>query len=229
MLTLLIIAIVLLCIFMLPVRIILSCDDGFCAKVRILFFSFNIPPEKKTKRKMNAKDFKNEVKKLRRSSEKKQKKKKTKKKYSSDDIPFYFNLIKDFIEKTYASAKRGLTVKIQRINIVIATEDAAKTAIMYGVISQGCAYFLEFLKGLTKIKYKKRANINISTDFLSTQTTFDLRIILSWKLYRALGIAVSTAYRALMALLAHNKRRTPNTQNKLKSQKNENTNKTTED
>ena len=197
---LLIIALVVFCILMLPVKIILSSENGFSAKLRILFFNFSIPPKSKEKRKMSRRDFRSELKKLTMKSKGKAKTKKSVKKYNADDIPFYLELIKGFIEKTYDSAKRGLTVSVERIRISVATEDPAKTAIAYGIISQACAYLFEFINSLINIKYKRRAEVVITTDFSSTQTTYDVKIALSWRLYRALAIVVSTVLRATKAL-----------------------------
>ena len=98
--TILIALLILFCISMLPIKIVLSSDNGFSAKMKILFFSFNIPPKKKEKKKINSKEFKSELARLRRKKASKPQKKasRKKKKYSSDDIPFYFDLIKDFID-----------------------------------------------------------------------------------------------------------------------------------
>ncbi len=222
----LIIALVLFCILMLPVKIILSSDDGFSATLRILFFNFSIPPKSKEKKKMSRRDFRNELKKQRLKSKGKAKIKKDKKsvkKYSGDDIPFYLELLKGFIGKTYESAKRGLTVKVEKLHITVATDDPAKTAISYGIISQACAYLFEFLGSLVNIKYKKNSNVAITTDFSSTETTYEMKIALSWRLYRALAILASTALRASNSLSSHREHL-----NK-KSQKQKNTTQTTEE
>ena len=222
----LIIALALFCILMLPVKVILSSEDGFSANLRILFFNFSIPPKNKEKRKMSRRDFRNELKKQRLKSKGKAKAKrndKSVKKYSADDIPFYLELLKSFIAKTYESAKRGLTVNVEKLHISVATDDPAKTAIAYGIISQACAYLFEFLGSLVNIKYKNRSRVVITTDFSSTETTYDVKIALSWRLYRALAIVVSTAMRTSNALSAHRDHL-----NK-KSKKQINTTKTTEE
>ena len=229
--TLLIAILILFCISMLPINIILSSDNGFSAKMKILFFSFNIPPKKKEKKKMDSEEFKKEIAKLRRKKSSKPRKKanKKKKKYSSDDIPFYFDLIKNFVDKTYHTAKQGLTVKVQKVNIIVANEDPSKTAIMYGIISQGLAYLLEFLESLAKIKYKRASSVNVSADFSSVHTTFDVKIVLSWRIYRALYILITTVTRASLALSAHNKHISKSNKKEKKQINNEITNKTTEE
>ncbi len=203
---LLIILAILLCIFMLPIKVNLTYNGGIRASLKFFFFRFQIIP-KKNKKRMSKKEFNEEVKKSKKNKVKKQKKNAQKtvktRKYSADDIPFYFELIKDFLAKTYNSVRRGLTVKIKSINVVVGTDDAAKTAIAYGVISQSVAYLLQFLDSIAKVSKTKSSKISVTSDFLSDQTDFDFNIDISWKLWRALFILLSTGYRALISILAH--------------------------
>ena len=222
---LLIILAILLCIFMLPIKVNLTYNDGIRASLKFFFFKFQIIP-KKNKERMNKKEFNEEVKKSKKIKVKKQQKKNAQKavktkKYSAEDIPFYFELIKDFLPKTYNSVRRGLTVKIKSINVAVGTDDAAKTAIAYGVISQSVAYLLHFLDSIAKVSRTKTSRISVTSDFLSDKTEFDFNIDISWKLWRALFILLSTAYRALNSILAHQnhtKNKTITNSNKAKAE-----------
>ncbi len=208
--TLLIIAIALFCIFMLPFNIALSYDEDFYATAQVLFFKFQLLPKKKGKTKMNCKDFGQELKKSKKqkraekkAAKKSEKKKTQKKKYSADDIPFYLELIQKFVSRAYNSIRRGLTIKIKKLGIAVATSDAAKTAVTYGVISQSVAYLLQFFDSIARVKCPKKSEIYVTADFLSSETIFDFNIVLSWRLWRLLCIAVSLLYRTLVALMAH--------------------------
>jgi len=94
--------------------------------------------------------------------------------------------IKNILEAFFKSHARHLTVRAARINISVSTSDAASTAILYGVVSQGVAYILEILNTLNNLKPIKNSDINISADYISEKTSADIKLIFSFPIKSAI-------------------------------------------
>ena len=206
----LIILFVLLCIFALPIKLKLTHNGEFFVSLQILFLNFRLLPKKEKTTRMSSKRFSEEFKKHKRKKKRKElynskKSASSPRSISSQDIPFYFDVIKEFIEKSYSSTRKGLSIKITKLQISIGTGDAAKTAIAYGVVSQAVAYFLEFCEQVAHLKISPKSKIDINTDFLSSKSTFLAQITLKWRLYRAVLIALAVSRNFFTAYLAHKK------------------------
>ncbi len=65
---------------------------------------------------------------------------------------------------------RHIKIEKVKLNLIIASSDAAKTAIEYGEICSAIYPITAFLQSYAKINFK---NINISTDFTSEESHFD--------------------------------------------------------
>ena len=83
-----------------------------------------------------------------------------------------------------------LRVKIARVHIVVGGPDAAKTALTYGIVSQGVAYLLELLSNKTKMSRKDNTSVSVVPDFLATKTTADLLIIFRLRLIDLLSTGI---------------------------------------
>ncbi|MCL2518792.1 MAG: DUF2953 domain-containing protein, partial [Oscillospiraceae bacterium] len=74
----------------------------------------------------------------------------------------------------------------------VATDDAAKTALLYGAVSQSVVYLLEIIQ--KNVKKVKKGRILVVSDF--TGTDFDARINITFKLrvWQILSLALKTAF-----------------------------------
>ena len=74
-----------------------------------------------------------------------------------------------------------LRVKMLRLRIAVGASDAAKTAITYGIVSQGVACLMELIAQKTRYRRVKRAEVEVVPDYLAQKTTaeVDLRFGLS--------------------------------------------------
>jgi len=81
------------------------------------------------------------------------------------------------------SFQRYAKLKIKNFAIIIATDDAQKTALDYGLITQTTYYLYEFLNQHFNISQN---NIKIYADFGSTKTSFDINMKFSIKLWHVL-------------------------------------------
>ena len=204
----LIILFILLCILALPIKLKITHNGEFFVSLQILFLNFKLLPKKERTTRMTSKRFSEELKKQKRKKKRKKlftssKSSKHPTSISSQDIPFYFDVIKKFIAKSYTSTRKGLTIKITKLQISIGTGDAAKTAIAYGIVSQSVSYFLEFCEQVANLKISPKSKIDINTDFLSSKSTFLAQITLKWRLYRAALIALSVFRNFFVAYLSH--------------------------
>lgn len=83
-----------------------------------------------------------------------------------------------------------LRVKIARVNIVVGGPDAAKTALTYGIVSQGVAYLMELIATKTKMTRARNTYVSVVPDFLVSKTTADLLIIFRLRLIDLLSTGI---------------------------------------
>ena len=79
-----------------------------------------------------------------------------------------------------------LRIKMTRIKIVVASEDAATTAVAYGAISQSLNILLPALETVKNFKSLDKADIDVRADFLSSSPEFDIEISLSIRVWHIL-------------------------------------------
>ena len=77
-----------------------------------------------------------------------------------------------------------LTLKTRRVVVTVGTDDAAKTAMLYGAVSTGLAALLEVIdRNIATVKTKNRDVVDVRADFVCGKTTFDINILLVLHLY----------------------------------------------
>ncbi|MGI6167578.1 MAG: DUF2953 domain-containing protein [Eubacteriales bacterium] len=87
---------------------------------------------------------------------------------------------------------RFLTVRAVRLNIKVATGDAATTALLYGAVIQGVAYILALLEQLTNLKSLRHSQVNIVPEYTKETTTADIKIVLTLPVWCALSLLYKT-------------------------------------
>ena len=159
------------------------------------------PLSKKKYEKLLSKDA-DRAEKKRLSDEKKAKKKKEaakakqaeKEKQSPDtemaDEPSAMSLILRIVGGVLDTFFGKLRVKIARVHIVVGGPDAAKTALTYGIVSQGVAYLMELIAAKTKMTRAKNTYVSVIPDFLAQKTTADLLIIFRLRLIDLLSTGI---------------------------------------
>ncbi|MGM9636507.1 MAG: DUF2953 domain-containing protein [Eubacteriales bacterium] len=189
---------------MLRANLILIYDGQLVLSLRVLFLNIRLVPGKKKipnpehyspgkYRKMLAKKAKKEQKKQANAQKKLEKKKQSeaKKKTAAPqnmparkkpqksvaDILDLVWQILEMVKGLVRSFGKHFRIEAVRLKITVAGEDAAKTAIMYGMVCQGVAYLIEILSTVTNFKAKHRENISVEADFLSEKSTADLHLI----------------------------------------------------
>ena len=117
---------------------------------------------------------------------------KKKQKSSTSDILDFLSYITDFLRHILKGFFKRLKIKVAKINITVATGDAAKTAITYGIVSQAVSYLLEILNNVTNFKRAFKSEINVLSDFIANESKMELDIKLYYRPIWAIGLLIST-------------------------------------
>ena len=122
---------------------------------------------------------------LRRQKKKEKEKKRTSPKLSPQEV---LTLALHLIEKAYEITKGKFDLRIERLIIIVGSEDAATTALLYGSLSTLLAGLTDFLDtNGVRTKVEKDA-VSISPDFTAEQCKAKISLVLSTGLLRALII-----------------------------------------
>ncbi len=166
-------------LFSVPIHIIIQADTEpeMDAKVfvRILFFQYVLFPRKKTKKK--SKETKKTKKAAKKSSktasktEKKEPKPKPKR-----DILGLVKLVAKLAAAVLKKFPKHFGVRILRYEIILATGDAAKTAVLYGAVTGLSAGLFDLLRNGTKFRIAHKAPVNVYTDFLGEKSKAHIAI-----------------------------------------------------
>ena len=87
---------------------------------------------------------------------------------------------------------KKLHVKVKRLEITVGSDDAAKTAYLYGAVSQGVAYTIATLDSYAKLRIKD-TKLKITANFLQESVTFEGEILVSIRV----GSVISLFFSAL--------------------------------
>ena len=174
-----------------------SAEESLVLYAKIGFFKISIMPQKPKKEKPKRREKAKEIKEPKPKKEPKETKEK--KKYSASEI---FDFVKDIGSELLKRFRKHLCVKLYKIEAIISSEEAEKTALAYGVAIQSAYYLLEFLEQNFKIK-RKPDNIKIIPDF----SRFEPSIGLDIKFYMALSHMAAIGIGSAMKFLKFAKRR----------------------
>ena len=142
--------------------------------------------QKKALAKVKRRQVKEAKQKLKRQKRREEKeKKRTSPKLSPQEV---LTLVSHLIEKAYEITKGKFRLSIECLTIVVGSEDAATTALLYGSLSTLLAGLTDFLddNGI-RTKVEKDA-VSISPDFTSGQCKAKISLVFSTGLLRALII-----------------------------------------
>lgn len=188
-----------LLILMIPAGITVKYHGGFFISVDVLFIKFRVLPEKQKKirlRDYSKQNFKKRMERERRRAEKKAAKKKNlkssgsgrKKAESADEKKEMHELLRilcrmrDIVFRIVRTFAGHIRTKLVRADIAVGAEDAASCALLYGAVSQLCAYIIEFLEQATKLKHTGEA-VSVRADFEKDETCADIEIAFSVRLF----------------------------------------------
>ena len=162
--------------------------------IKILFIKYSIYTEQENK--FNEKKYNKKEEKKKQSSKIVIKEKSEKEKIPSllDKITF----IKEILAVVLKAFSRYLKVNIKKLHIVIATPDAAQTAITYGAVSGVIAGIVELIDSYTNLKSLKKNAIIVEPDFTSEKSDVNVNITLSISVFGALVTLAKTFWKSIL-------------------------------
>ncbi|MGM9645176.1 MAG: DUF2953 domain-containing protein [Eubacteriales bacterium] len=154
-------------------NVVVSYKDSLCVYAKVLFIKIPIYPQKEKEKKKKKKEKKPPEKAVEKEEDKKEEK--GDKKVSPVKILWQMReSILRLIEKFFGY----LHFKFIRLKITVGCEDAAKTAIAYGLTTQSVAYLIEILNNISNVDISKHSEIYVKSDFISQKSSFDGKVVL---------------------------------------------------
>ena len=125
-------------------------------------------------------------------AEKKASAKGKKEKKSLAEILDIIDIAKKLLSAIVKRLFKHLRIHAMRIKLKIAMEDAAKTAIAYGAVTQAINLLFPILEDLKGFKTPKRKDIDVQADFLSEESEIDICFAFKIRVWQVLHIALAT-------------------------------------
>lgn len=177
-------------IFIIPIHVTVGLTESVSVMLRILFLKIPIfPTEKKKKKKKKEKKPKEKKKKKEKKpedAEKKKKKKKKKKKVS--DIVALVRMLLNVVVALFKRLGRNFKIRVHAYEICVASEEAAKTAVMYGAVKSLSETLFLRLQDSINFKIVKKAPVGIYVDFLEEKFKANVKIDFSISIAGVFGI-----------------------------------------
>ena len=109
----------------------------------------------------------------------------------SPNLKENLDMILALLKKLYVLTHGKMKIRVKHLMISVATDDAAKTAILYGSVVASVAAIIEFIdRKFTRVR-RRSGEMQVYADYLSEKSKAEIDIICSIRLYRALIIGVS--------------------------------------
>ena len=99
-----------------------------------------------------------------------------------------FTFLRRFLRIVMKKCRGYLRIRVKRLCVAVATDDPAKTAILFGAVNAAVVYLLELLDRYGNWDGKKTAVLSVQPDFSATKTTVDVHLVLSLRVWQALAI-----------------------------------------
>ncbi len=181
---------------------IISYSDEVRLAVKVLFLKINILPskEKKGSYSMSAKKAEKIKSKLRKKSQKKKaaaeekeklkaQKKAAKEKKSIREIISNVQMLASVAVAVIEKFFKHLRIRLARIKIVVATGDAASTAVAYGAITQSINVFFPLLERVKNFEKLPKSDISVDLDYLEEEPTIDIKLMFSIRVWHIFDVA----------------------------------------
>lgn len=204
-----ILSIALLIALLLSTKVLLHIryEESLTVYLRVLFVKIRLYPSKKEKKKHPHSMSKRKAQKIKDSLQKKPKeepkKRKSKKKEKekepkeAPDLISIISIITSFVKSFLRLFAGSVRIRSSRLHIVVATEDAADTAIAYGALTQAINLLFPMLDGIKTFKHLPRGKeLSVRADFLSDTSKIDADVELYIRVGSALKAICLAAIRA---------------------------------
>ena len=194
-------------ILSLTAKITVEYNDEVSLYVRVLFVKIKIFPKKNKKRgphsmserkaaaikeRLAKKAEKKRLKKLKKAERKKERQKgRPNRRRTLGEILEMIESVKDIVGAATKTFFSHLRIDLAQLHITVASDDAATTAIYYGIICDALTHLLPLLEATKGFDTPKAKDISVNVDYLAEHITADVKISLSLRVWHALDVALT--------------------------------------
>lgn len=150
----------------------------------------------KKEQKLAAKQ-KKKAKKQQLKSDKKKKKKQAVKKKSNvvkTNLAEKIDMVLELLKELHSQTNGKLRIRVKALHISVGTDDAAKTAILYGVVLQSVSCLIGWIDtSFNRLKHKD-GEMSVTADYISGKCHANVHIVCGVTLIRGLKIALHMLY-----------------------------------
>ena len=189
-------------IFIIPIHVMVGLTDNVSVMVRVLFLKIPILPKekkKKSKDKDKKKKPKEKKKKKKEKPDKKEKKKKKDKKHKNkkniSDIVGLVQVLLDTVVALFKRLGRNFKIRVHAYEICVASEEAAKTAVMYGAVKTLSETIFLRLEDSINFKIVKGAPMGVYADFLEEKFKANVKIDFSISIAGVFGVLFAAIFK----------------------------------
>lgn len=187
-------------VFIIPIHVIVGLTDNVSVMVRVLFLKIPILPKEKKKKKSKDKDKKKKKpkekkKKKEEDKDKADKKKKKKKKINVSDIVGLVQVLLDTVVALFKRLGRNFKIRVHAYEICVASEEAAKTAVMYGAVKTLSETIFLRLEDSINFKIVKGAPMGVYADFLEEKFKANVKIDFSISIAGVFGVLFAAIFK----------------------------------
>ena len=200
------ILLLLLVLASLPVTLTVKYREELEAEISVFTIKRKIYPKEKKKVRISDYSKKNIEKRRKKAlrkklkAEKKRQKKQLPKKAGETATPKKgkgllesIGLIKELLSALIPKTAKRIRIKATRIIINVATDDAAKTALLFPAVNGAVIGLVTYLDNASRFKDLDKSNIAVRADFVSQRTTADIEISFSLRSKHLLEILFASA------------------------------------
>ena len=94
------------------------------------------------------------------------------------------------LKKFYYKTRGKIRIRINKLHIRVSADEAAHTAILYGVVTQLLHTIITYVENNYALLEGRDKNLSVTPDYVSTECSADVDIVLSAKIWRALVIFI---------------------------------------
>ena len=187
-------------------------EETLVVYLRILFVKIRLYPKKEKKKRYPHSMSRRKARKIRKSLTKKKKsvKKKDKekskeksKKEDKYDILSIISIITTFVKNFLKMFVKSARIKTSKLHIIVASENAAKTAILFGAVTQATNVLFPLLDSIkTFKKLPKGKDLSVETDFLVDKPSIKADITIYIRVGGILKAAIVAGLKAFKKAVA---------------------------
>ncbi len=187
------IILLILLLLLLKVKIRVKFDGELAVWAQVLFIKIKLFPRPKKKKKPK------KIKEKPKKQKKKQEKKSESEAAPKPKVPILdmIKVITDVVKLFFKRFAKHFHIKIAKVNITVATGDAASTAILYGAVSSAVAILVETLNSVTNLDKLKKAEISVTPSYVEEKLSADIDLTFSLRVIGVLDMGLRSLFRFL--------------------------------